>query len=115
MADGGFNESLRYSSSYGTEVQRVSFVGSTNQDCHAHPLCNLQNLLGSGVKYWDTQGGSEVCAKGKTRANLFPWLLLQSCSKTTFKVKKVLKTTRIPREKRKQLWEMTGSVDNTSN
>ena len=27
-----------------TEVQRVSFVGSTNQDCHPHPLCNLQNL-----------------------------------------------------------------------
>jgi len=27
-----------------TEVQRVSFVGSTNEDCHPHPLCNLQNL-----------------------------------------------------------------------
>jgi len=27
-----------------TEVQRVSFVGSTNEDCHPHSLCNLQNL-----------------------------------------------------------------------
>jgi len=27
-----------------TEVQRVSFVSSTNEDCHPHPLCNLQNL-----------------------------------------------------------------------
>jgi len=29
---------------YPTEVQRVSFVGSTNEGCHPHPLCNLQNL-----------------------------------------------------------------------
>ena len=27
-----------------TKVQHVSFVGSTNEDCHPHPLCNLQNL-----------------------------------------------------------------------
>jgi len=32
-------ESLNY-----TEVQRVSFVGSTNEDYHPDPLCNLQNL-----------------------------------------------------------------------
>jgi len=29
---------------YGGMIQRVSFVGSTNEDCHPHPLCNLQNL-----------------------------------------------------------------------
>jgi len=27
-----------------SEVQRVCFVGSTNEDCHPHPLCNLQKL-----------------------------------------------------------------------
>jgi len=27
-----------------TEVQRVSFVGCTNEDSHPHPRCNLQNL-----------------------------------------------------------------------
>jgi len=27
-----------------TEVERVSFVGSTNEDCHPDALCNLQNL-----------------------------------------------------------------------
>ena len=25
-----------------TEVHCVNFGGSTNQDCHPHPLCNLQ-------------------------------------------------------------------------
>ena len=27
-----------------TEVQGISFVGSTSEVCHSHPLCNLQNL-----------------------------------------------------------------------
>ena len=27
-----------------TEVQSISFVGSTSEVCHPQPLCNLQNL-----------------------------------------------------------------------
>jgi len=27
-----------------TEVQGISFVGSTSEVCCPHPLCNLQNL-----------------------------------------------------------------------
>ena len=56
-----------------TEVQRVSFVGSTNADCHPHSLCNLQNLHAvppqhtrtdseQGQSIWElrgTLGGSE--------------------------------------------------------
>jgi len=33
-----------WAGSYYTEVQGISFVGSTSEVCCPHPLCNLQNL-----------------------------------------------------------------------
>jgi len=34
-----------------TQVEHVSFVGSTNEDCHPHPLCNLQNQYAVRLYY----------------------------------------------------------------
>ena len=43
------------------EVQRVNFEGSTNADCHPHPLCNIQNPRAVPPCYfnsWETLSGA---------------------------------------------------------
>ena len=35
-----------------TEVQGISFVGSTSEVCHHQPLCNLQNLCPVPPYFW---------------------------------------------------------------
>ena len=39
-----FRHSFHMHLPHHTEGQHVSFVGSTNEDCHPRPLCNLRDL-----------------------------------------------------------------------